>query len=291
MKSIEQTNKYLSSCIFDDSGWERVLSFCREQYGGGKVHRPRRGIFRVDFADFLVWFQHMPGQGEVVRYGSVIGMVGKCTPSEYTLCAYLGQNQQLILKDMVVLPHKLTLATPSETKMLKALMFESGVVYSVNLGMFVDVYVPDNGDFVVVKHSKITKRGIFDHVESGTYVFYYLDNQENRIEPSSIPIDECEITSASSKEGMELLETLARIGVMWNAKDKQFLPVPMKAVLGGKYWYISDKFYVCQTKDLQTPVHKERYKNGNYFTSYAEALVFLKRLKGLRMELHKGLDL
>lgn len=233
----------------------------------------------------------MPGQGEVVKYGSVIGMVGKCTPSEYTLCAYLGQNQQLILKDMVVLPHKLIHATQEDVKALKALMFDSGVVYSVKMGMFVDVCVPDNGDFVVVRHSKTTKHGIFDRVESGTYVFYYLDNQENDVCATSIPIDECEIARASSKDGMELLETLARIGVMWSAKDKRFLPVPMKAELGGKYWYINDKFYICQVKDLQTPVHRERYKNGNYFTSYAEALVFLNRLKDLRMELNKGLDL
>lgn len=291
MKSVEQTNRYLSSCIFDDVGWERVLAFCREQYGGGKVHRPKRGCYQASFADFATWFKYMPGQGEVVRYGNVIGMVGKCTPLDYTLCAYIGQNEQLILKDMMVLPHKLTKATLDEESKLKGLMSKNKIAYSVNLAMFVDVCTPDDGDFVIIKQGKSIKRGIFNRSESDNYIFHFVENKEGKIEQTVIPFSECEVELASSKEGLRLLEILSHLGMTWNANSKSFLPVPAKAVLGGNYWYINDKFYVCQCKDLQTPVHKERYKNGNYFTSYAEALSFLQRLKNLRTEMSKGFDL
>lgn len=291
MKSVEQINRYLSSCIFDNDGWERVLAFCREQYGGGKVHRPRRGRYQASFADFITWFKYMPGQGEIIKYGNIIGMVGKCTPSDYVLCAYISQNGQLILKDMVVSPHKLTKATSDEEARLRSLMSKSKIAYSVNLAVFVDVLTPDDGDFVIVKQGKLTRYGIFNRSESESYIFHFLENREGKIEQTVIPFSECEIELASSREGLKLLEILHRLGVTWNAKDKTFLPVPAKAVLGGKYWYINDKFYVCQCKDLQTPVHKERYKNGNYFTSYAEALSFLQRLKDLRIAMSKGLDL
>ena len=288
MKSVEQTNRYLSACIFDDESWERVLAFCYGQYGGGKVHRPRRGSFQASFADFVTWFRYMPGQGGVVRYGNVIGMVGKCTPSTYTLCAYIGQNGQLILKDMVVLPHKLSKATSEEGDRLRLLMSRRKVAYSVKLAMLVDVFVPDDGDFVMVRRGKSVRHGIFNRAESDNYVFHFLEGNGKKV---VIPFSECEVELASSREGLELLEILSRLGMTWSAKDKVFVPVPTKAVLGGKYWYINDKFYVCQCKDMQTPVHRERYRNGNYFMSYAEALAFLQRLKDLRMEFTKRNEL
>lgn len=290
MKTIEQVSRYLSSCIFNDDDWEQVLSFCRKQFGGGKAHRPRRGQYRVTFADFLIWFYYQPGQGDVVRVGSLIGIIGKCTPSVFSLCAYIGQDKQLIQKDLIVFPHRATLANTDDTKMFHERMFHAKISYSVTLSMLTKMYIPEDGDFVVVKHHNSLRNGIFMSVKHFEYSFYFLDNQDGCVEPVSIPCSECELVGATSKASLEMLERLSRLGVTWNAKDRRLTPVPLKAKLGGKYWYVNDKFYVCQAKDMQTPTHKERYKSGNYFTSYAEALVFLKRLKDLRMEINKGLD-
>lgn len=288
MKTIEQTNKYLSSCIFDDDDWERVLSFCREQLGGGNVHRPRRGKYYATFADFATWFNHLPGQGEIVRVGGVIGIVGQCTPLEYTLCAYTGQNGQLIQKDMTVLPQHIQPCTQDELESFRAKMFDVKVSYSVSIGMLTKQYIPENGEFVAVKFLRNTKYGIFNCVTSSSYVFYYLDGVTGE---ASVPVGECEIEGATSKESLGMLERLSRLGVMWSSKERKLIPVPKRAAFGEKYWYINDKFYICQAKDMQTPIHKGRYKNGNYFTSYGEALVFLKRLKDLCAEMNKGLDL
>ena len=285
MKTIEQTNRYLSTCIFDNESWERVLVFCREQYGGGKAHRPRRGQHYTSYSDFITWFHYMPGQGDIVKVGGLIGMVGQCTSDVYKLCFYVGQNGQLVQKELAVYPHKLQLATSEESKLLKGLMRDAQITYSLQLGQVTKLFVPDNGDFVTVKHRGTVRYGIFDRIESSSYVFYFLDNKAGEISSVFVPFSECEVEAVTSKQGMELLERLSRLGVMWSSKDKKFYPVQLKAELGGKYWYISDKFYVCQAKDMQTPVHQERYKSGNYFTSYGEALTFLNRLKELRMEL------
>lgn len=290
MKTIEQVSRYLSSCIFDDDSWEQVLSFCREHFGGGKAHRPRRGQYHTTFPDFSMWFYHQPGQGDIVRIGNLIGIVGKCTPSVFSICAYIGQNKRLIQNDLVVFPHRVALADSDEAKAFREKMFQAQISYSVTLGMLTKIYIPEDGDFVVVKHHNSLRNGIFMSVKHSEYFFYFLDNQDERVEPVVIPCSECELTGATSKESLEMLERLSHLGFTWSAKDKQLTPVPLKAKLGGKYWYINDKFYVCQAKDMQTPTHKERYKSGNYFTNYAEALVFLKRLKELRMKINKGLD-
>ena len=287
MKTIEQTNKYLSTCIFDDSEWELVLSFCRSQYGGGKVHRPRRGQYSTSYTDFITWFDHLPGQGDIVVAGHLVGMVGYCTSVIYKLCAYIGLNGQLIQQDLIVYPHKLQYAPPNDADTLMALMRDAHVTYSVKLGQLIDLFIPDNGDFVMVNYQGTVRYGIFDRIEASSYLFYFLDNKEGKTSSVSVPILACEVETATSKQGLELLERLSHLGVMWSSKDKKLYPVQSRAEHGGKYWYINDKFFVCQAKDMHTPVHQERYKNGNYFTSYGEALVFLKRLKDLRTELMK----
>ena len=290
MKTLEQVCKYLSSCLFSDSDWNMVLGLCREIYVGGKVHRPKRGKYCTTFGEFTTWLDVMPGQGDIVRYGNIIGAVGKCTPSDYVLCAYTGIDGHLIRKDMVVSPSRLVMAEDGEACAFKRLMSEAMVRYSDRLGMLVSIYVPQNGEFVTIRQNGMIMRGVFDRVDGCKYCFYFVDG-DGRVAPSSIPFDECELCKASAKDSVELYATFSRLGVMWNPRDKSFREVSARANVGSKYWYVNDKFYVCQANDMKTPLHNERYSNGNYFTSYGEALVFLKKMKELRMELNKGLDL
>lgn len=269
-----------------------MLDFCRDRFGGGKVHKPRRGYYNIDFNDFLIWFNDMPGQGDIVSYGNIVGIIGKCTPSEYYLCAYTGQNGQLIQKDMVVYPNRLSIASCEDTMGFKKKMIEAQITYSIKLGMLTSMYIPENGEFVrVVQDVDDVKYAIFNKIESSDYLFYYIDNAENKIQSTAIPMIDCALYYISPKEGVDMMENFSRLNVMWNPRSKEFFPVPPKVERGCKYWYVNDKFGVCQAKDTQTPVHRERYKNGNYFTSYSEALVFIKRLKELRMELNQNFDL
>ena len=190
---------------------------------------------------------------------------------------------------MNIFPHRIIRATPDESKFIFDNMLQNQLVYSIMLGTLTKLFVPDNGDFVLVKYLGISRYGIFNKMELSYYVFYYLDGYG--LEPTSIPFSECEIERTTTKDGIKLLERLARFGIMWNPVDKKLMPVPIRADVGGKYWYIDDKFHVCQVKDAHTPVHNERHKNGNYFTSYGEALVFLNKLKEMRMELNKRASL
>jgi len=290
MKTVEQTNKYLSSCLFEDDEWSKVLDFCRKQYGGGHIHRPKHGKIKISFADFLMWHNHMFGQGDIVTYGNIVGIVGKCTPSECFLAAYTGLNEELIQKDFPVFQHKLKLATKEQNSGFNKLMSDEGVYYSVRLGQMVGVYVPEDGEFVLIKTNRKQISGIFNRVEDKSFVFYYVENYDDEIVPVTMKISDCSLERLSQAKSLEMLAEFSYMGVMWDARNKQFLDVPKRATNGGKYWYINDKFYVCQAKDVYTPVHKERYNNGNYFTSYGAALVFLKRLKDLRAELEKGSD-
>ncbi len=289
MKTIEQVNSYLSSCIFNDNDWERVLSYCRSQYGGGNMHRPRRGQHSITFSEFITWVKYLPSQGDIVKVGNVVGIVGRCTPATYTLCAYTGQKGQLIRKHMDVLAHQVQTCTPDESFTFRDLMLKENTAYSPKLHELVRLYIPENGELVTVVHAGVVKHGIFSHTQSSDYVFYCLEENGVITKDAALPAIDCEVEKSPSKDAINLLECLVHNGIMWNSRKKMLKPVPKRAAPDEKYWYINDKFYICQARDVRTPAHNERYANGNYFTAYGEALVFLSRLKDLCAELNKGL--
>lgn len=291
MKTLEQAKRYISQCLFSDDDWNQVLRFCHEKFRSGGVHRPKRGVYEESFGGFVHWFEDLPGQGDIVRYGKLIGLVGKCTPTHDVLFAYTGLQGQLIQKEMNVLRGRLSPVSPSDGQLFHQMMADAMLRYSVKLGMVVPITVPEDGAFVMVRMKGKSYHAIFKGIESSCYAFYYIEYFDSKTEVSALPIADCDISPASTREGLEMLSKFSCYGIMWNPREKAFFPVPLRAKYGEKYWYISDKFFVCQGNDLNTPLHNERYKNGNYFTSYAEALVFIKKLKDLRMELNKGYDL
>lgn len=287
MKNIEQTRRYLSQCLFSDEDWGKVLAFCKERYGGGNVHRPKRGTIAVTYDDFIEWHCNMPGYGDVVEYGHMVGIVGKCTKDKYALVAYTGLRGELIQKELEVSPDRLKIADMDKVVSFNQLMAEAGVCYSVKLGMIVPVSVPEDGKFVMATINGKRLHGIFKGVSGSNYLFHFLENADGKISEVSQPIAKCSIELAHKQEGLELFNIFTRLGVSWNPREKTFYEVPLRSPKGGRYWYLNDRFEILLARDFYTPVHNARYKSGNYFSSYQTSLVFLDALKDLRGKFNK----
>lgn len=288
MKSIEQTRRYLSQCLFSDEDWGKVLAFCKEIYGGGNVHRPKRGAIAVTYDDFIEWHCNMPGYGDIVEYGHMIGLVGKCAPSKYGLIAYIGLMGELIQKELEVAPDRLRIADKDKVASFNQLMAENGVCYSVKLGIIVPVSIPDDGTFVMATINGKKLHGVFKGINGSDYSFHFIENDEGRITEASVPIAKCSIELAHKQEGLELFNIFTRLGVSWNPREKKFYEVTQRSPKGEKYWYLNDRFGIVLARDFYTPVHNARYKSGNYFSSYQTSLAFLDALKDLREKFNKG---
>lgn len=274
MKSLRQAETYISECAFSDADWPCVLDFFRNTYSASP-DRPH-GETPWTWESFLLWHESMPGAGDIVEFGTNIGVVGRCFPGVYELCTYMSYDWRPVNKPLRVPANRVKPVYGDKLADFRADLRSNKLEYSERLGRMVDMFKPSDGDFVSVSSDSGKRMGIFRAERGGSYVFYYLEGGG-----SSVPVKDCSLRAASTTEAIRMHDTFALGGKRWNARKHVFEAVPTRAKLGDTYWYITDKFYVSAVKDARTATHNERFKNGNYFTSYASALSFLARLKGL----------
>ena len=286
MKTRAQIVKYTSQCHFSDDDWQKVLDYCREHYGGGKVHRSLKSLSEATYQQFLDWIDNGYGVGDVVRYGHTLGILGAYTPDYAYLAAYLSFEKELVEQKMEIPVYKIIKATDSDKAFIADKLQSMNMEFSVSLACLMKKYQPDNGDIVRVTANNIQTTGIFRTKDDDNIYFYAYVQGGNILKDYTIPIKSVDIAKPTKTDVERLQVALAKNRMEWSARHKTLRIVEnARAAKGGRYWYLSEIFSIVSDIDMYTKKHNERHKNGNYFCSYGTAILFAQKVQALRKEI------
>lgn len=282
MKSLDQIVRYASHCRFSDDDWVRVLDYCRNLFGGGKIHKAQNPVSSSTYEQFIEWVDAGVGAGDIVRYGHTIGIVGSYTPDKTWLAGYVGFDGSLITKDLEVFPYHLFAASDDEKEAFNEQVLQSHKSFSVRHSTFIELYTPEKFSVTKIIVGDKTELGIYGGLVNDLHyvLAMTLDNELRR--DCYFQQNDIQFESADTKDILRFHTFLVKHRLEWNHRSHTFSHIEKRVGRGDKYWYINDHFAVVAMIDQHTPAHDLRYKNGNYFSNQTEALLFLRKLKELR---------
>ena len=286
MKTKEQIARYVSQCHFPDEDWQKVLDYCRERFGGGRIHKAMRPLSESTYSQFLDWIDNGYAVGDIVRYGHTLGIVGAYTPDYAYLAVYLSFDKELIEQKLEVYNYKIIQPAANDITEMNNILKAKSLYFSVSLACLMKTYQPDNGDIVRVSTDFLQTTGIF-RVNDGINLYFYAYVSDNEIIKDYVaPIGSVTISRPTKTDVERLQIALAKNKLEWAARYKVLRAVENSRVAkGGRYWYLSERFSICADIDMYTTKHNERHKVGNYFCAYSDAVLFMQKVKEFRKEI------
>lgn len=288
MKTKEQVLRYISQCEFSDEDWQKVLDYCREKYGGGKAHRALKPLpnSKSTYQSFLEWIDSGFGVGDVVRCGHTLGIVGAYTTGCARLAAYLSLDGRFIDNTIEFSKDKIYKADESEVALVKRELILHSLEFSVSLSCCVKAYQPNGGDFVRVTKGSVRTTAIFRSNDGEVVYFYAYVDGDAIVKDKECRVEDISMSNPTKTDIQRILMVMAKNKLEWLPRKRMLCCIELsRALKGGRYWYCTERFTICSDVDKYIKIHNERYKSGNYFVSYQEAILFLQKVHDLRKEI------
>lgn len=286
MKTKEQVVRYVADSRFNDEDWKLVSEYCTKEYGKNVVRRGRNNASPNTYGQFLDWLENGYPSGEIVRYGNTLGIVGGNFPDVTYLSAFLDLDMNAVISKIEVSPEKIFGASKEEKDIFRAALYEAGFEFDNHFQKIVECYKPKNGSFVQLKINDKECPGIWKTCDkNGAELYCLLLNEELKID-YCLSLQNIDIEPVDNDNLMRLQKSLIHNKLEWSARTLSFIPAKTeRAEKGGRYWYLTDKFTITSEEDNRGYKQTGRYKAGNYFSNYSEALYFLAKVLELRKEI------
>lgn len=283
MKTKEQVLKYLSRHRFSNDDWKMVLEWCKKTYGGGNAHRSMRPVAESSYKEFLEWFDKGIGISDVVQNGKITGIVSNIEHDKVTLSAYI--NDKLHIKNKEVSLNDTKLADDATYKTFQQILRDNGYAFSFASCSCINVWLPDDGDFVIATYDRKVRLGIFAGFTENGCAFYVTIERNKCKFRQEVESQNIEFTKATKTDRDKITRILASDGLTWNAEKKTFDKILSKrAAKNGKYWYMSETFTIKVDYDLGRKLDDVRFESGNYFLNRDEAFQFAQKVQELRKQ-------
>ena len=135
--------------------------------------------------------------------------------------------------------------------------------------------------------------GIFREIDKeGNLVFYCVKMEDTPVRYSLYEVigdsRDYQITVVRTYERNMLNEELKKEGVVWNGHLKRLEPANVRAVKGGRYYYINECFEVASAQDNYKPRDARRLAAGNYFLMEDHARPLLESIRAFKAKKRKG---
>lgn len=284
MKTLNQIIRYTSHCRFPDEDWQKVLSYCRERFKGGKIHKALRPISDSTFCQFLDWIDNGLGSGDMVRYGNTSGIIVSSTPDKTLLTAYCDYEGNLMTLQMEVLePERLTPLDEEQSRQLRKLLIDNGLEYSTKVHSLTSLYIPKENSYVVIGDNDYGTADVGMYLESDGYRHHFaaLIHDGTLKMDCWIDTDYTPLRRAEEPDIQRFHKAISKAGYTYNARVKQFVKQP-NVGSDNVYYYLNDRFEIVMDKDNGGDIHAARFAVGNYFLDFGEALMFMKEVRKIR---------
>lgn len=291
MKTEQQVIRYIMKSQFDDEDWQKVLAWCKQRFGGGKIHRSLKPLRAITYQQFLDWTDNGFATGDVVEYDNGVGIVGDTRGNTTVLAVYQPLNEELVVNEVEVSTDSLKLADLSIKKKFLSLLREYGYVFSISMGTCVKAWLPEEGDFVIALYHKKKFLGIFHEFDDEGCVFYVFVNDNNVLYPYQLRDYEVDFMLANKTTKQKIIRLLESQGLAWDYQKKEIVSSTAKRLLrNGRYWYMSERFSPTADYDLHRRLDEMRFEAGNYFQNVSECYTFCEMVREARRAMVVGSD-
>lgn len=247
----------------------------------------------VDAEGFMQWVKKGFGCGDVVEYDGSLAICGICHLGSVVIVGRLSDNQ--ILTCNIETPSEsLKIAPEASKELFMHKLREQDLQFNEFQYKLEARHIPEPGERVIYRGNGTKGLGVVRFVNTATgevTMYCYYDYGTKKCGYSMNETDVCNLNdyvfesvndsssymprtaSMNTQYCRRRLKTeLAKYGKAWNGKQKRIEPVDAISPIGQPYWYINDKVRILKEYEKGKATSKMRYKAGNYFRTYEDAL-------------------
>lgn len=290
-KTKEQIFRYVSFRDYTDADWTEIASWIKAHYGSG-LHRPRHPKINSDKAEFFDWIKKdCLAEGDVVIGNGFMGafheLPDRIADDVFEVLGWYDAGGVLHRQPMELHYSEANVSwqvvDEEMTKSYYQRLREDGYTFAISLGSITKRNLPAVN--TIFKFSRNGKEGvgvIDSYMDKAAHMAVSL---MDAIEADYwVPTAQLDILKLGKKETITFFLALEQNGMSWDTSEHKLISHIKRAVTGGTYWFINDRFGISSDKETGTKVDSERYKNRNYFLDYQEALRFRELIYKLRGE-------
>lgn len=283
MKTKDQVIRQLKELKFADDEWNKTQKFLNS-VGIKPKRATKSGAISCSFDDFMDWYQHGYGSGDIVGYSRTAIIVSFCFQDTLVYCGYFGLGGELLLPKEPCIVGDTTRCNPLEKEGVARYeenYFISEFLIDVAKGVLVRKPVPTIGKVYEFLNDGCKCVGCVSSISNETVTFCYQYNQKG-LRLKEISVKPCQVYCLVVNTVRLHKEIRDKFGYSWDDKNHQFVLLPKRANRGGIYFYITDRFTVSAAKDGYTMKNDMQYSSGNYFATKPEAEGFLDAMREMR---------
>lgn len=276
MKTKDQVIRQLKELKFADDEWNKTLKFLNS-VGIKPKRATKSGAISCSFDDFMDWYQHGYGSGDIIGYGRTAIVVSFCFQDSLIYCGYFGLDKELLPVEQSFASGDITRCNRLKNEELiefQTNYLGSEYVTNVAKGVLERKPIPMLGRVYEFLNGGQKFIGYVSGVSDEKVTFCYQYNQDS-LELNVLSVSPCQVFGLVSNTAKLYKEIQDRFGYSWDSKTCQFVLLPQRSRKGGVYFYITDRFTVSAAKDGYTMKSDMQYSSGNYFASKIEAEEFL----------------
>ena len=291
MKTEFQVLQFIASQRYKNkTDWEIIQLFCQKHHfrlGTAKpTLDPDLGISGDKVVD---WFYNGFAAGEIAKVSDGYVNISKSDLEVSQICGKISTDGVFREASLSVTVQELAHILPEEQIELEAKLSQQGLEYNRNKAKVMKKYLPAINDRVVYHNLNETGLGVVRSIHPAEnkvelYCYYSYTSRKcaySMHEPAACTYHEFHFEPMNIVAYRRLNRELEKFGKVWYDKLHRIEPLKVKAEVGERYWYISDKMKVVQETEKGTPTSQFRYIAGNYFTSHEDALEYPGRFTEL----------
>lgn len=295
-KTPLQIQNFLANNIYRSEGdWNMIAAFCKDKTEFD-VHANINPEIGISASDFIEWFEHGFGAGDIVEKDGEILMFGISHFKAAQSVAMLSDDK-ILIQDVKIVTEGFKIAPESIACDFRDAMFQQGLQFSWKDVRLIEKYVPKVNERIIFHGKNVKGLGVVRNVDakSGTvelYCYYIYETKEcgfSMHEKGIVnlqdfwfePMDNGD-KRQSSMNGIacqrRLNRELSRHGKIWNERLHRIEPLVMQVPVGKSYWYINDKMVLTQDVEKGLQLSRTRANAGNYFWKRTDGLEILAEM-------------
>lgn len=279
-KNYQQVRNFLVGRAFKSQiTYEMIAAFC-SQHLNLTLNTPRTfdKTDGIDTETFLEWYANGFAQGDIIKWGDKLAVLGNSSPSAACICCYL-ESDGTIVKDVSI---KISISdikhtTEDERLTMSRQLLKEGLEIDLQYLTISKKRMPRSGEQVKFSDGITTGYGVLRNIEKdGTVVMYCYFTTAGKLDYSMhgklgrVEFLQFEPMTIGYRRRLE--KELNKHGKSWNEKRCRIEPTNYKLKLGKFYWYVTDLLRVVRAVDNGKATANLRYLSGNYFHSLKEAV-------------------
>lgn len=289
MKLNHQIQHVLFSSVYrSEADWKIVRDFCLARHCRVGTFTPEFSSTGITAPQFIEWCMNGHGPGDFALQDGKVVLIGECTVDKVNVIGEL-TGDECNKTDYLTDHCNLSKLGPDLQKTYARKLSLQGLEYSRKKHQILPKYTPKVNERIYLYNNELECIGVIrdinvdcDEIELYCYYSYtsqtvgYSMHERNICNYHDFHFEPMDIVASR-----RLNSELNKHGMTWYDRLHRVEPTEYRVKKGEKYWYIDDKMRIVQAIEKETLTSDFRYRAGNYFIDFDQALDCLGKISDI----------